>query len=127
MKVTGLNFTEAVQATKDNMENEERRRVRRPCWKGALIYGKFCGLIYLDFKSKSRQPFTPSYDDIMATDYEIVFVPKPMTFQEALNLIKKGKRFGEPHGRRTCMPACKKGRLTCLQYTEITLYKIRLP
>lgn len=94
MKTKGLNFIEAVQAAKDNMENEERRRVRRPHWNGALLYGKFGGLIYLNFDEHCRQPFTPSYDDIMATDFEIVIVPpKSITFMEALKHIKAGKEI----------------------------------
>ena len=86
MKITGLNFSEAVHAAK-----ETGRRIRRASWlnKGFVI--RLC-------KDDDRyyticdEPHIFVQAEFDANDWEVVpNPPKPMTFQEAMEKVREGK------------------------------------
>jgi hypothetical protein len=86
MKITGLNFIEAVQAAK------EGQKVRRKDWvEDAYVSLRGEKLFYTS--DNYDEPLESYYDHITATDWEIVLEPpKTMTFQEAIeHLLKHGK------------------------------------
>ena len=80
--IKGLTINEAAKS---------KRRIRRACWaEGKYIefdrHDKL-GLLYYDDGKK----FILSYEECVATDWEIVHEQKTMTFQEAVAEIESGK------------------------------------
>jgi hypothetical protein len=88
MKTTGLNFIEAVQAAKSG------QKVRRAeLWDDAYICVDSTLGEVMRCRGDYTKPLCPLVDDFLATNWEIVpDPPKTMTFMEAVEEMKQGKK-----------------------------------